>query len=158
MTVPMPLSDMVEREVRIAARPEIIFPFFTDATKLLRWKGIEAEVEARPGGLLRLNLNGRDVMRGEYVEITPHERVVFTWGWEQGGAAEVPPGASLVEVRLVPDGDYTVVRLRHSGLASAELQHSHLVGWDYYLPRLSIVARGGDSPRDVWAETGRMSE
>ena len=29
-------TDAVEREVRIAARPETVFPFFTDPEKMMR--------------------------------------------------------------------------------------------------------------------------
>jgi predicted enzyme related to lactoylglutathione lyase len=38
-------------------------------------------------------VTGEDVARGEYVEVLPNERVVFTWGWEADGHP-VPPGYS----------------------------------------------------------------
>ena len=44
-------TDVVEREVRIAARPETVFAFFTDPVKMLRWKGISATLDPRPGGI-----------------------------------------------------------------------------------------------------------
>ena len=34
-----PASDAVVREVRVAARPETVFPFFTDPDRMVRWKG-----------------------------------------------------------------------------------------------------------------------
>ena len=71
-------SDVVEREVRIAARPETIFPFFTDPAKMVRWKGVHATLDPRPGGIYRVDVTGRDVARGEYVEVVPYTRVVFT--------------------------------------------------------------------------------
>ena len=71
-------SDAVEREVRIAARPETIFPFLVEPEKMMRWKGISAELDPRPGGIYRVDVTGRDIPRGEYVEVTPHSRVVFT--------------------------------------------------------------------------------
>ena len=40
-------------------------------------------------------------MRGEYVEVIPNRRVVFTWGWDAPGAA-VGPGGSTVEIELEP--------------------------------------------------------
>lgn len=42
-------SEGLERQVRIAARPETIFVFFVDPQKMLQWKGIEAELDPRPG-------------------------------------------------------------------------------------------------------------
>ena len=81
----------VEREIRIAAAPDVVFEFFVDPAKMLRWKGTTAELDPRPGGLYRVNVTGREVTRGEYVEIVPHSRIVFTWGWE-GEGSPVPPG------------------------------------------------------------------
>ena len=104
-------GDVVEKEVRIAARPETIFSFFTDPALMVKWKGIEATLDPKPGGVYRVSINGRDVASGAYVEVVPHTRVVFTWGWEGEGSA-VPPGTSTVEITLVPDGAETIVRLR----------------------------------------------
>lgn len=143
-------GDAVEREVRIRARPETIFPFFTNPALMVRWKGIAAELEPRPGGVYRVNVTGRDIAQGKYLEVVPPSRVVFTWGWE-GADSPVPPGSSTVEVTLVPDGDETVVRLRHYGLPPGEAQEGHLQGWIHYLARLAVAAVGGDPGPDPWA-------
>jgi len=148
-------SDAVEREIRIAARPETIFPFFIDPEKMVRWKGTRAELDPRPGGIYRVNVTGGDIALGEYVEIVPYSRVVFTWGWEADGSP-VPPGSSTVEVTLTPDGDETVVRLRHLGLPVAA-RDLHAEGWEHYLARLAIAAQGGDPGPDSYVtqkETG----
>jgi uncharacterized protein YndB with AHSA1/START domain len=34
-------------------------------------------------GIYRVDVEGH-VARGEYVEVDPPRRVVFTWGWEEG--------------------------------------------------------------------------
>lgn len=142
-------SDAIEVEVRIAARPEIVFSFFIDPAKMMRWKGISASLDPRPGGIYRVDINGRDVARGEYLEVAPYSRVVFTWGWE-GEGSPLPPGSSTVEVTLIPDGDGTLVRLRHRGLP-LDQRDSHAEGWNHYLPRLAIAAAGGDPGPDPWA-------
>ena len=139
-------SPAVEQEVRIAARPETIFPFFTNPEKMVLWKGIEATLDPRPGGIYRVNVNGGDIARGTYVEVVPYERVVFTWGWEAEGNP-VPPGSSTVEVTLTPDGEGTILRLRHFGL-SLEVREIHNEGWGHYLSRLTVAAPGGDPGPD----------
>jgi uncharacterized protein YndB with AHSA1/START domain len=131
-------GDVLEREIRIAARPATVFAFFTDPEKMLRWMGRDVSLDPRPGGIFRNDVDGQYVARGEYVEVVPHSRVVFTWGWEGEGGTP-PPGGSAVEVTLVADGDGTIVRLRHSGL-SAEERASHGQGWDHFLPRLAVAA------------------
>ena len=142
---------LVEREVRIAARPETVFAFFTEPEKMVRWKGLVAELEAEPGGRYRVTLNDKAVATGRYVEVTPFTRVVFTWGWE--GHPIVPPGTSTVEVTFEPDGDETIVRLIHRDIPTEEEVANHASGWDHYLGRLVIAAAGGDAGPDPNAVT-----
>jgi uncharacterized protein YndB with AHSA1/START domain len=136
-------TDVLEREIHIAARPETVFEFFTDADLLRRWKGLRATLDPRPGGVYQVDINGRDVVRGEFVEVNPPRRLVFTWGWA-GDGSPLPPGASTVEVTLTPEAGGTRVRLRHHGLPSPALLHLHGQGWDHYLPRLQTAAEGRD--------------
>jgi uncharacterized protein YndB with AHSA1/START domain len=130
-------SDILERELYIAARPETIFPFFTDPAKMIRWMGKQATLDPRPGGMCRIDINGY-VTRGEYLEIVPNSRVVFTWGWENEGSTP-RPGESTVEISLIPDGQGTLLRLRHLGL-NAEERTNHGLGWDQFLPGVVAAA------------------
>jgi uncharacterized protein YndB with AHSA1/START domain len=101
------VATVVEREIRIAARPETVFEFFVDPEKMVQWKGRTAELDPRPGGVYRVEINEQAIARGEYVEIEAPSRVVFTWGWEgqESGEHAVPPGSSRVEIELTPVGD-----------------------------------------------------
>ncbi|MGH2530076.1 MAG: SRPBCC family protein, partial [Actinomycetota bacterium] len=98
-------TDVLAHELRIEARPDTVFAFLTDPDKMTRWKGDSAQLDARPGGVYRLQI-GQAVVVGEFVELDPPRRVVFTWGWE--GNDDVPPGSSTVEVTLMPDGEATI--------------------------------------------------
>ena len=140
-------TQAIEREVRIDASPETVFEFFTDPAKMVRWKGGAATLDPRPGGVYRVEVNARAIAAGEYLEVDPPHRVVFTWGWE-GDDAITPPGSSTVEITLTPDGDGTLVRLVHSGLPNAESVAAHADGWDMYLGRLSTAAAGGNAGPD----------
>jgi uncharacterized protein YndB with AHSA1/START domain len=138
------MSDF-HRELRIEASPEIVFSHFTDPVRMARWMGIEHKLDPVAGGLFRVDINGRDVAVGEFVEVDPPRRVVFTWGWQESTA--LPPGSTTIEVDLVPDGYATVLQFTHRGLppGPAEL---HAVGWDHFLPRLATAASGGDPGPD----------
>jgi uncharacterized protein YndB with AHSA1/START domain len=137
----------VNSEIRIDASPEAIFPFLTDPQKIVRWKGVDATVEASPGGVYRVNVTGVKHAVGEYLEVDAPNRVVFTWGWE--GDEQLPPGSSTVTIELISDGDGTIVRLTHSGLPEGA-DAAQLQGWEHFLPRLAIVASGGDPGPDPW--------
>ena len=142
-------SEVLEREIRVAASPETVFSFFTDPEKMTRWKGKSATLDPRPGGIYRVDMNGRDIARGEYVEVVPHSRVEFTWGWE-GEGSPLPPGSSTVEVSFIPDGDGTIVRLRHLGLP-ADQRDAHAEGWSHYMARLAVAGAGEAPGADPWA-------
>ncbi len=142
-------AAIVEREIRIAANPETVFDFFVDPDRMIQWMGREAELDPRPGGTFRVDLNGRHVSRGEYVEVDRPNRVVFTFGWE-GGTSIVEPGASTVEVSFEADGDGTLMRFQHR--LPEESRDSHGEGWDHYLARLVTAAGGGDPGSDPWAD------
>ena len=86
-------------------------------------------------------------MLGEYVLVEPPSRVVFTWGWE--GNPDLPPGSTTVEITLVPDGDGTIVRLRHGGLPDDDWREQHVGGWRRYLDRLTVAGAGGEPGPDV---------
>jgi uncharacterized protein YndB with AHSA1/START domain len=137
----------VNSEIRIDASPEAIFPFLTDPQRIVRWKGVDATVEASPGGVYRVNVTGVKHAVGEYLEVDAPNRVVFTWGWE--GDEQLPPGSSTVTIELISDGDGTIVRLTHSGLPEGA-DAAQLQGWEHFLPRLAIVASGGDPGPDPW--------
>ncbi len=148
-------TGTVEREVRIEARPETVFPFFTEPDLMVRWMGAKAEADPRPGGIYRVDVDGgAHVACGEFVEVSPHERVVFSWGWESEDSP-VRPGTSTVSVTLTPDGDHTIVRLVHSDLPSKESANAHSAGWEHYLERLEVAGAGGDPGPDTWAEQAR---
>jgi len=137
---------IVERDIK--ARPETVYTFFTDPAKWLSWQGVDATIEPIPGGVFRMNVRGDGYASGRFVELIPHRRVVFTWGWEHPGNP-VPPGSSTVEVDLFPDeeGTTTLVRLRHHGLP-ADAVDLHRAGWEHYLSRLQTAASGGDPGPD----------
>ena len=141
----------VEHEIRIEARPETVFAFFTDPSKLVRWMGTDATLDPRPGGVCRIEMQrdlGEATVLGEFVEVEPYRRVVFTWGWEPEPFA-VPPGSSRVEVSLLPEDGGTRVRLVHSELPAAR-EEFHRVGWEHYCRRLAVAAAGDDPGPDEW--------
>ena len=131
---------VVEQTLRIRARPETVWRYWTDPQCRCEWWGAAAQLDPRPGGACVVEMGGGGVMRGEYVELVPHERIVFTFGWDPtAGAPDVPPGSTRVEVTLTADGDDTILALRHTGLPLAST-NEHRGGWGHFLPLLATAA------------------
>lgn len=132
------LGDRVEQEVVIEAPANFVFRFFTEPARHTAWLGATAELDPRPGGIYRCVVNERSTVLGKYLEVHPHERVVFTWGFE--GDLALPPGSSTVSVTLVADGPRTLVRLVHTGLPHPMLP-PHDRGWVGCLTNLAAAAK-----------------
>jgi uncharacterized protein YndB with AHSA1/START domain len=141
-------TTVYERTLTIDASPETVWEFLVDPAKATRWMGTKAQFEAQPGGVYYCEVIPGHTAKGEFVELDPPNRLVYTWGWENNEG--VPPGSSTIEIELTPQGDGTSVRFVHKDLPSAEAVASHANGWDHYLPRLELVAGGGDPGEDPW--------
>jgi len=139
-------ADVIEQEIRVDAPPEVVFRYFTDPQKMRHWSGVDHTLDARPGGVYRVEMDADHVAEGEFVEVDPPHRVSFTWGWRDEDQL-VAPGSSTVEVTFVPDGEGTIVRLVHRGLPAAAVE-PHAAGWRHYLARMAVAAAGGDPGPD----------
>jgi uncharacterized protein YndB with AHSA1/START domain len=143
---PAPAPLRLERTFNASA--EAVFEAWTSAEVLRRWwpAGSDwetpvAEVDVRVGGRLRLVMRSPDGEEfgghGEYVEVTPHERLVFTWTW---AGHEGHEGTQLVEVDFSEqeDGTTTVV-LTNRGLEDEESKRRHRQGWEASFDNLDRV-------------------
>jgi uncharacterized protein YndB with AHSA1/START domain len=136
---------IVRVDRRVSAPPAAVYAFLTESDRWASWQGAEATIEPRPGGLFLMRMGTGETARGQFVELIPERRVVFTWGWVD--APGVPPGSTTVEIELLPDGDGTMVRLTHKELPADDAP-THETGWRHYLARLEQRAEGLDPGPD----------
>ena len=143
----MDAGNIIRREFTIDADAATVFAFFTDPQRLIRWMGVSAQLDPRPGGIFLVDVNPGWVARGEFKEVVPVTRLAYTWGYE-GDGHYVTPGSSLVEIDLIPNNGNTLVRFTHTGLPP-EAVPGHREGWTHYLGRLAIAASGGNPGPDL---------
>ena len=118
--------DTIESEVWIDAPPETVFTYFTDPEKHQQWLAPAITLEPWPNGIYRVHSDTGRIMLGEFVEVVPPERLVFTWGWVGG---EMPPSSTRVEVTLAAENGGTRLRVRHTGFVSEDSRERHETGW-----------------------------
>jgi uncharacterized protein YndB with AHSA1/START domain len=129
---------VIEIRRRLPATVAEVFSWWTEADRLRQWMSpvgtVEAEVDLRVGGALRIVMRGDGTVIehvGEYVEIEPPRRLVFTWASPFTGAEP-----SLITLELEPDGEEaTNLHLVHSRLPESAVS-SHRDGWGVMLDRL----------------------
>ena len=105
------------------------------------WETPVAEVDARVGGTLRLvmrNPEGEEFGgSGEYLDIDPPRRLVFTWTWD---GPERDQTRQLIEVEFEDRGDgTTTLVLTNRGLPDEKSKRAHRDGWSASFENLDRV-------------------
>jgi uncharacterized protein YndB with AHSA1/START domain len=128
----------------INAPPSRVYAAWTDPAQLKEWFGPEKvrtrnfTSDPRPGGKYRWDVTSPEgeemTCHGEYRELVPGKKIVFTWQWEDDEAWE--NRTSVVTVELSDRDGGTELRLRHEQLPSEESRDRHNDGWNSVLDRL----------------------
>lgn len=118
-----------------------VFQAWTEPQQMSRWSAptddfeVAAEVDLRVGGKYRIQMTHKGgnvhVAYGEYREIQPPEKLVYTWGWEDGSVTD-----TLVTVEFRDLGNETEVVLTQERFANTEWRDKHNEGWTGCLARL----------------------
>src|SRR5262249_39200729 len=100
----------------------------------------------RVGGAYRLGMQtpakpAPSICVGEFREVDPPRRLVYTWAWERGDSKPEPTmeGETLVTVEFVAVGPATEVVLTHERFPSADAAAQHTHGWNACLDVLGGV-------------------
>jgi uncharacterized protein YndB with AHSA1/START domain len=98
-----------------------------------------AEVELRVGGRWRVHMRGADGsehrVSGEYREIAPPSRLVFTWHWDHEPADHV----MVVTLEFTDHGRGTELVLTHEGFRNEGERNGHEQGWHGLFAKLETV-------------------
>jgi uncharacterized protein YndB with AHSA1/START domain len=136
---------------RLPAAVDDVFRWWTDPELLREWMTpigtVDAEIDLCVGGRLRIVMRGDGQViehTGEYLEIDPPHRLVFTWVSPYTGSV---PSVITVELYAAAD-DETDLHLVHARLPDAAARF-HKQGWNAMLDRLGAILQptGADHGR-----------
>ena len=149
-----------EREITITrvfdAPRTVLFKAWTDPVIIAQWWGPKGftnpvcELDVRVGGAIRIHMRSPDgsvyPMKGEFREIVPPERLVFTN--IAVDAADKPIIEGLTTVTFIERGGKTTMTLQTRGRAVVDYAVGYLqgmeMGWSGSIDKLEILlARGG---------------
>lgn len=116
----------------------LVFRMWTEAEHFRRWMGpetfacIEADLDVRVGGRYRGTIRSPDtgdsIFSGEYREIDPPRRLVFTFMWEEAG-----PSANietLVTITFEERSGRTIQTFHQIKLRNRDRRDAHVRGWE----------------------------
>ncbi len=117
----------------LPANPETVFAAWTDAASLRQWffpgdvTVTRAEIDARVGGRLVIDMRGNESGRdfpheGEFLEVEPPRRLVFTW-------RSPGEGESQVTIELAPRDGGTELTLIHERVPDRKMRENYRSGW-----------------------------
>jgi uncharacterized protein YndB with AHSA1/START domain len=145
-----PETETTLRITRTIASPrDQVFRARTEPDSLKRWWGVSedfstpiAEVDLRVGGAYRLGMLAPGeanpfVVGGVYREVSPPEKLVYTWVWEGGespaDAAQSAHAAGFQEMLITVEfrdlGGSTEVVLTHEFFPDPHAKDEHNQGW-----------------------------
>ncbi len=128
---------------RLKAPAAKVFEAWTDPAKIVQWFGpghtigdsVQAEMDVRVGGHFQINFSTDDgqshQVGGKYLEVTPPQRLVFSWAWHS-----TPERVSQVTVVLREEGDVTLLTLTHDKFFDEAARDGHKRGWTGTLDKL----------------------
>ena len=146
------------RMVRLFKAPrERLFAAWTDSRQMAAWFGPpdvsvrSCELDVRVGGTWRLS-GGRvgelRAVSGKYLEVTPPERLVFTWAWHERGDFAAPREHETVLTLVFRSvGDGTEMTLTHGPFRDRTGVDNHNRGWMGSFDKLEtmLATEGGSA-------------
>jgi uncharacterized protein YndB with AHSA1/START domain len=137
----------------IKAPRDRVYAAWTDLEQLRQWFGPENVrtheliADARAGGKFRWDLTSPEgekmTVHGEYRELQPDKKIVFTWQWDDDEVWENQ--TSIVTVELSDAEGGTELCLTHEQLPNEKSRDGHTGGWNSALNKLEnfFEKRGG---------------
>lgn len=133
-----------------AAPRDTVFRALTEPAELATWWGphgfttLVTELDLRVGGGYRFSMRPPDGDRfglsGEFLEIDPPRRLVFTFRWEEPTPDDRD---TVVTLSLGAVGESTTVHLTQGGFATEERLALHRNGWTDSFEKLRAAVEPG---------------
>jgi uncharacterized protein YndB with AHSA1/START domain len=140
-----------------AAPLSLVWRLWEDPDHMRRWWGPEAfhvvdlKADFRPSGKWRVRMSnpefGESRSHGEFLSISPRERIVFTFAWDEGSGETTE---TLVTVTLSETDGVTRQHFHQTPFTSVEYRDGHIAGWNSLFNKqqryAEAVARGVPPP------------
>jgi len=137
---------------------ERVFDAFIKVDAMQTWYGPEGFTvpacvsEPKPGGKYRIEMHSPEgsvhVVTGEYLEVSPPDRLVFTWAWLEGTGRGPETTVSLSFADRAGQTELTLVQ---TGFTTELERDKHGHGWDSSFNSLDATLDGRPQPIEARA-------
>lgn len=144
----IPGEDPVITEAEFQASPARLFKAWTEPDEIRAWFGrapnsvVDAAIDLRVGGSWRFAFSDTpgaiNALCGEYIEIAPDRKLVFTWVHQQSSSDGTlqESSKSQVTVLLESRGSGARLTVRHESILQESGRLGVSEGWNYGLASL----------------------
>ncbi len=141
----------------LKAPQERAFKAWTSPEHIQQWMRPEpgmvvplVRMDLRVGGKFRIQMKNPEgeyfTAVGEFREVNPPERLVYTWDWEKDGGGtefgEVEGKTSLITVQFLKRGEQTEFVMTHTRFATVQSRDGHAEGWTRALESFAEFLEG----------------
>ena len=141
---------VLDLECTLDAPPEEVFRMLTESAELMKWWGPQgfiipsAELNLTEGGRYRFSMTppegGPFHLSGEFLEIDPAWRLVYTFRWEEPAPDD---RETVVDLSLGGAAEGTRLVLAQGPFLTEERLALHRNGWTESFEKLQAVLSGG---------------
>ncbi|SHN45285.1 SRPBCC family protein [Cryptosporangium aurantiacum] len=126
--------DRIQRETFVKAPVERVWAVITEPKHVGVWfgQGAPAEVDLRPGGIMRLDHGEHGVYPTLIVAVDPPRYLAYRWAGGYPGEVADEANSTLVEFFLDAEEDGTRLRVTESGFAALTIpaERERSAGYD----------------------------
>jgi uncharacterized protein YndB with AHSA1/START domain len=138
-------DNALEVTYTFAAPLDKVYSAWAEADQMVQWMGPgevkcdEVNIDLQVGGKYMIKMNTGDGIAtaiGEYKEIEPNKKLVFTWHWLDGTFEN-----SIVTLLFSETKEGTALNLNHTLLPDKEKTEHHAMGWNGCVAKLNDYLR-----------------
>ncbi|WP_207532077.1 SRPBCC family protein [Desertivirga arenae] len=159
------LSLEVTREFKVPA--EQVYNAWTEFEALKQWwKPLNSELtdlqnDLKSEGVVQYTFTRTDnnetyTVGGEYSEVVPGKKLVYSWKWELPEETSTENDYQL-DVEFNDQGSGSVLRVKQQGFESEEASKPHYEGWESALDALESYLNGGSAASDSGSQDAEVA-
>lgn len=157
-------SGIIELSEQFSVPVETLYQAWTETEHLKKWwnpmgDSLEAvRNELNEGGIVSYDFKSGDYhVKGNYEEVKPNEKLVYTWNWEFKG--DIPPESYKLTIRFETAEDGSLLHVRQEELEDDDIINAHQDAWKNALKSLKSHLEGSEkNNRDNLKSDEEMSD